>query len=674
MKKNLCSFLSVFFIVTYIYLKLHNIFNFKNLCIYIFFVVLFNFFVIIKKYLKKKWDFKKLKEVFIWGIITTFVTVIAKDVNFLFPYMIAINFLDDNYSDMIKYFAISSLIMYILTLLGCFFGFFDEIQYFRKDKIRYSLGFYNPNSVFLNWIPVVLGMYYVIKNKYVYVSISFILSTILFFLTDCRIGYGCVIIFLVYILLNNFKIVKRILSCKIFKYLFIIFFILSILLALLYGNNYDNFVNKLFSNRLVYWNYHICDVPFFSFFGNSMRDYLYTVDNTYLVIFKECGLFVFLIYFYIMLKSYELLSFDEKFIMIVFLIYGMFESNAMIGSINFLLPIQLIKLINFKLNKKELLNMKKQEELISIIVPIYNVENYLSKCIESILNQTYKNLEIILVDDGSKDNSGKICDNFAQKDERIKVIHQKNSGVAQARNTGVKNCTGNYIGFVDPDDYISEYMYEYLYNNIIKYDADISMCQYTTCNESHIKFKNCNKTCCYKSEQAIKYLLMDRKIQNFLWNKLYKKSLFNNIVFPGGMVYEDIAVMYKLFEKSNVIANNMSIHYYYFQRTNSICNGKISKKKIYDYIDINEKRKKNLEEKVEKKLLDASITQTTLIAHFMVARNKNYNLYMDKKMINFYEKNIKFKIYYILKMKVKYLVALLILRFNRKYFYMIFSK
>ena len=117
----------------------------------------------------------------------------------------------------------------------------------------------------------------------------------------------------------------------------------------------------------------------------------------------------------------------------------------------------------------------KKNNLISIIVPIYNVEKYLKKCIDSIINQTYKNLEIILVDDGSPDNCGKICDEYAKKDNRIKVIHKENGGVSSARNVGVENATGEYIGFVDSDDYIEKDMYEVLINNLKKENADISI-------------------------------------------------------------------------------------------------------------------------------------------------------------------------------------------------------
>ena len=118
-------------------------------------------------------------------------------------------------------------------------------------------------------------------------------------------------------------------------------------------------------------------------------------------------------------------------------------------------------------------------DLISIVMPVYNVEKYLEKAVNSVIKQTYKNLEIILVDDGSKDSSGVLCDELAKKDTRIKVIHQENAGLSAARNAGIKLATGKYIGFMDSDDLIAENMYETLYNALIKNGAKLAMCDYT---------------------------------------------------------------------------------------------------------------------------------------------------------------------------------------------------
>ena len=121
----------------------------------------------------------------------------------------------------------------------------------------------------------------------------------------------------------------------------------------------------------------------------------------------------------------------------------------------------------------------KNRPIISIIVPVYNVESYLERCINSILNQTFKNFELILVDDGSTDKSGEICDSFAGYDKRIRVIHKKNGGLSSARNVGLDVSIGKYIGFVDSDDWIDEFMYEKLYRNMIKTKSDIVICNFS---------------------------------------------------------------------------------------------------------------------------------------------------------------------------------------------------
>ena len=160
--------------------------------------------------------------------------------------------------------------------------------------------------------------------------------------------------------------------------------------------------------------------------------------------------------------------------------------------------------------------------LISIIVPVYDVEPYLRKCIDSILIQSYRDLEIILVDDGSPDNCGAICDEYAEKDKRIKVIHKKNGGLSDARNAGLDIATGEYIGFVDSDDWVMPDMYEYLYKAVKEYDADMSVCGYYDYWGKTISGRYCQDIQVYKGQEGIKALL-DLKFGNYVWNKLYKR-------------------------------------------------------------------------------------------------------------------------------------------------------
>lgn len=228
-----------------------------------------------------------------------------------------------------------------------------------------------------------------------------------------------------------------------------------------------------------------------------------------------------------------------------------------------------------------------KNELISIIIPIYNVEKYLGKCIESIINQTYENLEIILVNDGSKDDSKNICEFYQKKDKRIIVINKKNGGLSDARNTGLDVARGKYIGFVDSDDFIDRNMYQILYNDIVSNNADIAICNYKKIYENElVNVENkLNNTEIYNKEDAIRLLIMGDKINDYAWNKLYKAELFKNIKYPVGRNMEDMGTTYKVFEIAERITYNEYIGYYYLQRNNSIL-ASINKKFILDLYEM----------------------------------------------------------------------------------------
>ncbi len=237
------------------------------------------------------------------------------------------------------------------------------------------------------------------------------------------------------------------------------------------------------------------------------------------------------------------------------------------------------------------------EKLISVIVPVYNVESYLEKCVDSIRNQTYKNLEIILVDDGATDNSGVLCDKIAKKDDRIKVYHKENGGLSDARNYGVKKATGEFIGFVDSDDYIDREMYEKLFEAISRENADVAECNF--------KFIYPNKVTRYVNEQY--YMVLDRdgyvseyinmdKIFGSAWTKLIKKDLAKNIDFPKGKLYEDGFYSLDLMRMAKKFVIFDTPCYNYVMRKNSITNSKFNEKnldlleiadEIYDYVIAN---------------------------------------------------------------------------------------
>lgn len=225
-------------------------------------------------------------------------------------------------------------------------------------------------------------------------------------------------------------------------------------------------------------------------------------------------------------------------------------------------------------------------DLISIIVPVYNVEKYLEKCVKSVIDQTYKNLEIILVDDGAKDNSGKMCDELAKLDSRIKVIHKENGGLSDARNFGLREAKGDYIGFVDSDDYIANDMYETLYNTIKDNNADISIVSfYEMYKGKVIGVRDSGNLEVLSKLDAMKELLIDTKIQSYAWNKLFKKELFYDLKFPTGKNFEDIATTLLLFEKCDRVALLEKPKYYYLRRDDSIV-GVRNSKTYTDYLEV----------------------------------------------------------------------------------------
>lgn len=239
-------------------------------------------------------------------------------------------------------------------------------------------------------------------------------------------------------------------------------------------------------------------------------------------------------------------------------------------------------------------------DLVSIIVPVYNVEKYLNACMISILNQTYANIEIILIDDGSKDNSGVMCDEYANIDSRVKVIHKKNGGLSDARNTGILKTNGKYIMFIDSDDVVASNYVEYLYTLLIENNADIAICDVVHCYPNKkIAFEQETSRRVFMPEEAIEEMLYQKNILVSACGKIYKRKLFDRIFFPQGMLFEDSAVMYKIFDQTNIIAFGNAKLYGYLHRDDSITTQEFSKrdediliiaKQIVDYMSERDSR------------------------------------------------------------------------------------
>ena len=213
------------------------------------------------------------------------------------------------------------------------------------------------------------------------------------------------------------------------------------------------------------------------------------------------------------------------------------------------------------------------DELISVIVPIYKVEDYLDRCVKSIVEQTYSNLEIILVDDGSPDQCPKLCDEWAKKDARIKVVHKKNGGLSDARNAGMKIMTGDYVSYIDSDDWIAKDMYERMLTAIKKNNADICECAFerTSGTVQNTRKQQDDHAMVLDKESAI-LSVVEEKIQPVVWNKLYKREIVETLYFEVGKYNEDEFFTYKAIEKTEKIVQILYVGYYYFFREDSIIN------------------------------------------------------------------------------------------------------
>lgn len=213
----------------------------------------------------------------------------------------------------------------------------------------------------------------------------------------------------------------------------------------------------------------------------------------------------------------------------------------------------------------------KEDSLISIIVPIYKVEKYLDRCIDSLVNQTYRNIEIILVDDGSPDLCPQICEDWKNKDERIKVIHQKNKGAAAAKNTGLDMASGKMISFCDADDYMEKSMIETMVHYMHTSQSDIVSCGVNWVDEDGNTLSiKCGDECVLNQPDAIKCLLTNGIIREQVWDKLYKREVIHNVRFVEGKKIDDVFWTYRAIGNARKIAVIKDALYFYTQRSSSV--------------------------------------------------------------------------------------------------------
>lgn len=286
---------------------------------------------------------------------------------------------------------------------------------------------------------------------------------------------------------------------------------------------------------------------------------------------------------------------------------------------------------------------------VSIVVPVYNVGKYLKRCINSLINQSYSNLEIILVDDGSKDDSGAICDEYSLLDARIEVIHQENKGLSGARNSGIDIATGEYIAFIDSDDYVSEYLIEKLLGLVTINNCDIAICRFIRFgNELILDKNNIENNQIYSAQEALLNLHgKDGQVYTVAWNKLYRKSLFNKLRYPLRKINEDEFLTYILFDRSNKIILTDEVLYYYFQNDNSITTNPEYLKNEDIFLALEErevyfKEKNNsiIVEVVQKAYLDRIISRYRMLLSDKI-NNNSYTEKLLKRYKNYYKKSPK---------------------------------
>lgn len=295
----------------------------------------------------------------------------------------------------------------------------------------------------------------------------------------------------------------------------------------------------------------------------------------------------------------------------------------------------------------------KEMPLISVIIPVFNVEKYLINCIESVISQTYKRIEIILVNDGSTDNSGNICDKYEKKDSRIKVIHKENGGLSDARNFGIENSNGQYITFIDSDDDIENYYIEYLYNLLLKYKTKMSIAAYTIISkDKKINIGQGYDEKLLSTEECLNRILSEKGFTISSCAKLYNKDLFNDIRFPKGKLNEDNGTTYKLILKCDEIAYGDKSIYNYYKRENSIMTSSFNIKKI-DLIELTDLMCIDIISKYPK--LEKVCEMRQVNARFSILRQ------MIGKKLDKIEKKEKQKIKKFILKKKKYIL------FNKEY-------
>lgn len=318
---------------------------------------------------------------------------------------------------------------------------------------------------------------------------------------------------------------------------------------------------------------------------------------------------------------------------------------------------------------------------ISVIIPVYNVENYLKKSVDSVLNQTLIDIEVILIDDGSSDNSPSICDDYKAKDSRVKVIHKENAGVSSARNDGLKIATGQFVTFVDSDDFIAPYMYEKMYNSAMKNNADMTICNFVkTDGKGVVNFEeDSSKEEIYDAKGAFELIAdFSLPIQVTVWNKIYRKNIVDNLYFDTNKIMaEDLEFLMKaVFKCSKVSYLPIAMYGYYAQREGAATF--IKNKSVDWYLQQNDNIAQIMDDVANNntEVRDLAIAYKCVngdlsVANAMIKLNSN-----DKKVISFLKKELRdnFKTVRKSKLNRKKKIQILLYIISPKLYKMVVSK
>ena len=580
------------------------------------------------------------------------------------------------FNEIIKYIIIAGMIQASFTLLtllipelksfliNLMYQNTGEKLYLNKYHIeRRMFGFANnllDSFGFGTGIIAVIPLFYSINNsKKWLITVPFLLLVPLLNSRTGLIVFGIgIIVWFIYLIKT--KSLKKYLNIFILMGILVIFAILAI--SVLSPKTIDWIINDILSfftdNKGTadvlfgedFWKLpqNILNIIFgtgynIAGFGNMKEVIGFTSDVGYInEIWKTgiVGLLLLVVTFVILVKYIIKKLPNEYKYFIIFIFLAALISNIKFNVYSYnpgIVILCILSIYSLLKYKKKDTNLK--EELISIVIPVYNVEKYLKKCLDSIINQTYKNLEIILVNDGSTDKSADICKEYAKNDKRIIYIEQENQGLSCARNTGINNIHGKYIAFVDSDDYININFIEKLYTILIETNSDIAVCNYSKVNEN-------SKIDINKKEEDVKRVFSGtskfyniyNELENVTvvaWNKLYKVDIFKNIRYPNGKVHEDEFVIYDIIKVSKKIVYTTCNYYYYFQRSNSITgNYNIKRAVILEALEDRLNKFKNDNKKILYSLTLYDYYYQLLTQYIMIVKNYNDETDIKSKIYN----------------------------------------